>query len=146
MHECMDLLKDKRAQYYLIINSLMRITIFDGGLKRSGSRTGRLFMVPVLVISFYGNNKEGGNETKMKRLRGGEEACLLSDGTYIKQQQREGNENERGTAERRHQDYSIGLTNKRREKIFLQPLSLKGWKSEVACVCALGWQSLQCAG
>lgn len=140
MHECTNLLKDKRAQYYLIINSLMRITIFDGGLKRSGSRTGRLFMVPVLVISFHGNNKEGGNETKMKRLRGGEEVCLLSDGTYIKQRQRGGNETGRGTVERRHQDYSIGLTNEGRKKNVLQLVSLMGWKPEVVNVGALGWQ------
>lgn len=28
------------------------------------------------------NNKEGGNETKMKRLKGGEEVWLLSDGAH----------------------------------------------------------------
>lgn len=38
------------------------------------------------------NNKEGGNEIKMKRLNGGEEVCLLSDGRYIKRKRRRGNE------------------------------------------------------
>lgn len=67
------------------------MNIFDSGFKKKqqppeppiyGSCLSDLSMV---------NNKEGGNETKMKRLKAGEEVCLLSDGTYIKRKRRRGN-------------------------------------------------------
>lgn len=43
------------------------------------------------------NNKEGGNETKMKRLKGGEEVCLLSDGVHA-------SSNGKGEEMRRHEE------------------------------------------
>lgn len=66
---------------------LLLINTFDGGLKRSS----RLFMVPVSSFS-TANNKEGGNETKMKSPKGGEEMRLLSLSTCIKREQRGGKE------------------------------------------------------
>lgn len=100
----------------LIINSPMMMNIFDGVFEKNQQP-------PVLPI--YGSflsglsmayNKEGGKKTKKKkRLKGGEEACLLSHGTYIKQKQKGGNERVREMSEKRLKDRSIGLV-KGREK------------------------------
>lgn len=61
------------------------------------------------------NNMERGNETKMKRLKGGEEVRFVRlHVVYIKQRRRGGNEKasarngEGGEGERRHKDRSIG--------------------------------------
>lgn len=64
------------------------------GLKRKQQALGPPIYGSCLSDLSMANNKEGGNETKMKRLKGGEEVCLLSDGAHIKRRRRGGNERE----------------------------------------------------
>lgn len=68
------------------------MNFFDGWFKKKQQPPGPPIYGSCLSDLSMANNKEGGSETKMKRLKGGEEACLLSDGTHIKRRQRGGNE------------------------------------------------------
>lgn len=113
------------------------------GLKRSSSRLGRLFMVPVSVISLWHTTRKEGTRQRWKDC-GEERKCVfLFDGTYIKWRLRGGNEKAWGTAERRHKDCSIGPVRER-EKIW-PCISLRSWNQRLGvfllCVCV----SLQCA-
>lgn len=85
------------------------MNIFDGGFKKKQQPPGPPIYGSCLSDLSMANNKEGGNETKMKRWKGGKEVFLLSDDTYIKQRQRGGNE------ELRNYDYSIGLWGKQKK-------------------------------
>lgn len=95
----------------------MMMNIFDGGFKKKQQPPGPPIYGSCLSDLSMANNKEGGNETKMKRLKGGEEVRLLSGNTYIKEKQRGGNEKARGTAEKRHKGGSIGPAREGGKKI-----------------------------
>lgn len=68
----------------------MMMNIFDGGFKKKQHPPGPPIYGSCLSDLSMANNKEGGNETKMKRLKGGEEVCLLSDGAHIKRKSKRG--------------------------------------------------------
>lgn len=65
----------KGPQWCLIINGAMMKTVFDDG-----------FMKEAAYLWFLSQQKTGkeGDETKMKRVKGGEEVCLLSGDANIK--------------------------------------------------------------
>lgn len=55
----------------------MMMNIFDGGFKKKQQPPGPPIYGSCLSDLSMARNKEGGNETKMKRLKGGEEVCLF---------------------------------------------------------------------
>lgn len=123
------------------------------GLKRNSTRLSCLFMVSVSVISLWQTTRKEGMR-QMKRLKGGEEVCLLSDGTHTSsKRQRGGNERAWRTAEKRHKYCSIGPAreSKRKKKYRNVPLWGAGnQRLNVFCLCVCSWlagcESLQCAG
>lgn len=79
-------------------------TIFDEG-----------FMKEAAYLWFL-SQKKTRRETKMKRVKGGEEVCLLSGGVHIRREQRGGNERAERTAEEPREFCSIGLQERRRDR------------------------------
>lgn len=65
----------------------MMMNIFDGGLKKKQQPPGPPIYGSCLSDLSMTNNKERGNEMKMKRLKGGKEVCLLSGSTYIEEEE-----------------------------------------------------------
>lgn len=121
------------------------MNIFDGGFKKKQHPPQPPIYGFCLSDLSMANNKEGGNETKMKRLKGGEEVCLLSDGAHTSsKRQRGGNERAWRTAEKRHKYCSIGPVreSERKKKCIAtclsEELEIRGWVCFVF-VCVLGW-------
>lgn len=61
----------------------MTMNIFDGGFEKKQHPPEPPIYGSCLSDLSIANNKEGRNETKMRRLKAGEEACCLSDGAHI---------------------------------------------------------------
>lgn len=77
----------------------MTMNIFDDGFEKKQHPPEPPIYGSCLSDLSIANNKEGWNETKMKRLKGGEEVCRLSDGAHTSS---EGEEEEMREREERY--------------------------------------------